>query len=416
MRVPVQHGDQRPRPAPAGTRCPAPSPARHRARGRACTARNSRSGLVTQTTSARKAELAEPVGGGQRLGHQRAHHRQRDRRLGDPAQRVRPGDHLAPPPFPRGRVGRHRGQRLVHRPGRQPQVRRGPARPAELAERGEQAPLGVQREGRLPARAARLLEPDRRRVDRLVCAALRRERHPGRRADQDRLPAGVDAERPGLQRPLHERVVEHADRQQRLAPPAPGRPELADAARPGWSRRCRARRAGRSPSPASAGSSPGRRRTSPAGRRATRRPTLFTQPPRLVDELTSGLTVTTRAPTSGAARLRSSRVRPSAAWVVALPCGVRPRSAGTAGLSTVDTGGRRSRPAAAASRPAGALSAGKPGPRVGRVEPEPVGQRGQLAGGQQRGMVLRVPLDGQPVPLERVRDDHRRPACRRWPA
>jgi hypothetical protein len=87
-------------------------------------------------------------------------------------------------------------------------------------------------------------------------------------------------------------------------------------------------------------------------------PTLFTQPPRLVDELTSGLTVTTRAPTSGAARLRSSRVRPSAAWVVPLPCGVRPRSAGTARLSTVDTGGRRSRSAAAASRPAGALPAG----------------------------------------------------------
>src|SRR3954452_903991 len=64
-------------------------------------------------------------------------------------------------------------------------------------------------------------------------------------------------------------------------------------------------------------------------------PTLFTQPPRLVLELTSGLTVTTRGPASGAALLRSSRVRPSAAWVVAVPDGVRPRSAETAGAAAV---------------------------------------------------------------------------------
>ena len=48
-------------------------------------------------------------------------------------------------------------------------------------------------------------------------------------------------------------------------------------------------------------------------------PILFTQPPRLVLEATSGLTVTIRRPASGAARLRSSSVLPSAAWVVATP-------------------------------------------------------------------------------------------------
>ena len=63
--------------------------------------------------------------------------------------------------------------------------------------------------------------------------------------------------------------------------------------------------------------------------RADHTPTLFTQPPRLVLELTSGLTVTTRAAAPGASRVRSSSARPSAAWVVATPVGVRPKSGGT---------------------------------------------------------------------------------------
>ena len=62
-------------------------------------------------------------------------------------------------------------------------------------------------------------------------------------------------------------------------------------------------------------------------------PALFTQPARLVLELTSGLTVTILAPTCGAARLTSSSARPSADCVVAVPDGVRPRSAGTGGGS-----------------------------------------------------------------------------------
>ena len=60
--------------------------------------------------------------------------------------------------------------------------------------------------------------------------ALGGEGDAGRRADQDRLAAAVDAERPGLERAGDERVVERADREQRLAPPAPGRAELAEQA------------------------------------------------------------------------------------------------------------------------------------------------------------------------------------------
>ena len=94
----------------------------------------------------------------------------------------------------------------------------------------QQRPLEVLAERRLPGDAARLLEPDRRRDDRLVRAALGRERDPGRRPDQDRLRPGVDPERPRLERAVDERVVERADRQQRLAVARPGRPELAEQA------------------------------------------------------------------------------------------------------------------------------------------------------------------------------------------
>lgn len=83
-------------------------------------------------------------------------------------------------------------------------------------------------------------------------------------------------------------------------------------------------------------------------------PTLFTQPPRLVLELTSGLTVTTRAAASGASRVRSRRSRPRAAWVVAVPLGVRPMSSGTGGGACGAAAGRRSRFAVSAHRRAAA--------------------------------------------------------------
>ena len=196
---------------------------------RACTASKSRPGLVTQTTSApcpsaasrsaaasasgTVAPIAAIVTAGGSAG---------------PAQQVGAGDDLAAAPLPGRRVGRHGGERLVDGPGREPQVRRRAVRAAEPGQRRQQRPLDLDRERRLVGDAAGLLQPDRRRRDRLVRAALGRQRDPGRRADQDRLPARVDPERPRLQRALDERVVEHPDRQQRLPPPAPGGAQLAE--------------------------------------------------------------------------------------------------------------------------------------------------------------------------------------------
>ena len=152
-------------------------------------------------------------------------------------------------------------------------------------------------------------------------AALRRERDPGRRADQDRLAARVDPERPRLQRALDERVVEHPDRQQRLPPPAPGGAQLAeqpDEVRLGDAQlEVLAGRGAR----ASAGSSRGRRRTSrPARGPPTRRPCSPSRRGWSTSE-TSGASVTTRVAASGAERVRSSSARPSAAWVVACRTG-----------------------------------------------------------------------------------------------
>ena len=53
---------------------------------------------------------------------------------------------------------------------------------------------------------------------------------PRGRADEDRLPARVDAVRPRLERAGDERVVDRADRQQRLAPARPRRAQLAEQA------------------------------------------------------------------------------------------------------------------------------------------------------------------------------------------
>ena len=51
---------------------------------------------------------------------------------------------------------------------------------------------------------------------------------------------------------------------------------------------------------------------------------------------------------------------------------------------------------------------GEGGPRVVRVGSQPDGEFPDLVGGQQRGVVLRVPLGGQPVALDGVGEDHRR--------
>jgi hypothetical protein len=115
------------------------------------------------------------------------------------------------------------------------------------------------------------------------------------------------------------------------------------ACRRGWSRRCRARCGVRSVVRVSAAASRRRRRTSRLARRATRCPTLLIHPPRLVLELTSGLTVTMRLPSSGAARLMSTSARPRAVCVLPMPDGVRPRSVGTGLVGTGPSVSRRSR-------------------------------------------------------------------------
>src|SRR5215211_3892401 len=94
----------------------------------------------------------------------------------------------------------------------------------------QQDPLEVLAERRLVCDAAGLLDPDRRRDDRLVRAALGSERDAARRADEYRLAAGVDAERPWLERAREERVVDRADRQQRLTGARPRRAELPEQA------------------------------------------------------------------------------------------------------------------------------------------------------------------------------------------
>src|SRR6202012_1635383 len=137
-------------------------------------------------------------------------------------------------------------------------------------------------------------------------------------------------------------------------------------------------------------------------------PTLLTQPPRLVLELTSGLTVTIRFPASGAARLRSSRARPSAAWVVPVPAGGRPRAPGVSGGSLTGTGvpGRAARGGRARGGLGGPVGELLPG-QVG-ADAEAAGELGDLRGGQQRGVILRMALDGQAVALDRVGEDHGR--------
>jgi hypothetical protein len=63
-----------------------------------------------------------------------------------------------------------------------------------------------------------------------VRAALGAERDARRRADEDRLAAGVDPNDQGSERAGHERVVDRAHGQQRLAVARPGGAELTQQA------------------------------------------------------------------------------------------------------------------------------------------------------------------------------------------
>ena len=234
--------------------------------------------------------VAEDLGGLERLGDERAHHGDRELRV---VVRAAACSRPRSPP----RASRCGSDWSIGRV-REPEVGGGPAGLAELGQRVQEAPLEVLAEGGLVGDAAGLLDADAGRDHRLVRAALGAERDAGRRADEDRLAAGVDAERPRLQRAGHERVVDRADGQQRLAVARPGRAELAEQA-----------------DEVDLGDpeldvaavvvlAPAHERVGVVGEPVdavadVQMPALLIQPPRLVEVPTSGLTVTTRSATSG---------------------------------------------------------------------------------------------------------------------
>ena len=137
-------------------------------------------------------------------------------------------------------------------------------------------------------------------------------------------------------------------------------------------------------------------------------PAWLIQPPRLVEEATSGLTVTTCSTTSGAAWPRSTKKRPNDCWVEVSPMCARPTSLGGAGA--VRGGGvSRSRRCAASSQ---SSASGRPGgegrPRVGAVGAELGGELLPLLDREQRGVVGRVALRRQRPGLDRVGEHDRR--------
>ena len=140
---------------------------------RARPAWKSRPGLVTHTTSAPNLHRVQPVSSAASASGIRRYGADGDRPLCVSAQGVATGDDVAPPAFAGRGVVRDRGERLVDRAGGQPQVGRHATRFAELGEAGQQRSFGVKGERRFLADASRLLEADRRRVDRLVRAPLR---------------------------------------------------------------------------------------------------------------------------------------------------------------------------------------------------------------------------------------------------
>ena len=246
MRVPVENGDHRRRPLGR----------EDRVEDRRVSVGEALAGTQRPEDEVRRGEDDEVGGdprrcqlvvGGTGLGDR--HPGRHQRHLGVAPRRRHGGDSRR-----RGRLGGaaralrgHSGtaaKALVDRTRREAEVGRFATRPPQPAERVQQRPLEVLAEGRLPGDATRLADPDRRGRDRLVRAALGRERDPRRGSDEDRLAACVDAEAPGLERPADERVVERPDRQQRPAVARPGRRPALRAARPGSPRRSRARCAG----------------------------------------------------------------------------------------------------------------------------------------------------------------------------
>ena len=128
-------------------------------------------------------------------------------------------------------------------------------------------------------------------------------------------------------------------------------------------------------------------------------PVLLIQPPRLVDEATSGLQVTTRAAASGASRLRSASSRPSAAWVeTGLRC-AWPSAVGTATCAGGATGVRRSAaPRSLAELGRGAAAARRP-PRVVEVVPDASASARICASVSSAEWLFGWPSVGSPRPL-----------------
>ena len=231
--------------------------------------------------------------------------------------------------------------------------------------------------------------------------------YPGRRPDQDRLAAGVDAERPGFERALHERVVQDADRQQRLAPAAPGGAELADCADevglgdaefdvlPGRLLAPVQDRLGVVGEPvAPVLVRPDAHLVDPAaevGRGGHVRADRDDPPAHL-----GGRAVEVEQGTAQC-RLGGRRARGRAAEI-----------AGHGGNGRRDRGGAPE-PARGVGEQRGGRAAGlEHRPGIGRVGSQPRGQVVQLRFAQQRGVVLRMALGRQPVALEGVGQDHRR--------
>ena len=269
----------------------------------------------------------------------------------------------APPPAP----GRSAGCSGGSRP-------RSPSGAPEPPERVEQRPLQVLPERRLPRDAARLLQPDRRRDDRLVRAALGRERH-----------ARTACRRGSTARPRTCRTTTAPARGRRT-----GRTSCRSAAAAG--RRAttsrRARRAARRGCPLRCRArcgwpcSDSRQRTSVSLSSANQSirspgcqtPTRLIQPPRFVDDATSGLTVTTCSATSGAAWARSTKKRPNACCVEAFPTCSRPTSAAARAAGAASGGSAR----APAARPRRGTS--RPPATPGERRPRVVGVGADLAG------------------------------------
>ena len=138
-------------------------------------------------------------------------------------------------------------------------------------------------------------------------------------------------------------------------------------------------------------------------------PLRLIQPPRLVDDATSGATVTTwpRRPRAPRGRGRRRGARAPAGWSPSRCAGARARRAPAAARGARPARARSRAAAAAHSRPSGE-SAVEGAPRLARVGAQLLGEVDELLVVEQRRVVGRVALGGQRPALDRVGEDDRR--------